>query len=103
MRKFFTRQLFQSKLKTPSIDTLQPLVDDNYTIQCPHCIGTVQIPRGELNCQIFRHGTYKLTNAPINPHAPKAECDYLLAQDLIYGCGKPFWYDGKTVSLCDYI
>jgi hypothetical protein len=44
----------------------------------------------------------------MDPHTPRAECDRLAAQDLIYGCGKPFrvTYDAAGVPravVCDYI
>ena len=75
-------------------------------IECPHCKCQVEIL--ELNCRIFRHGVYKKTNQQVNPHAPKSECDYLVENDLIYGCGKPFQIietaekNLKAIE-CDYI
>jgi hypothetical protein len=70
-------------------------------IACPHC--------GEMmwsdatNCTIYRCGRLK-GGGLINPHAPKVECDRLVAQNLLFnGCARPFRYDGKTVSKCDYI
>lgn len=57
-------------------------------IECPHCKGTCIIE--EIACGIFRHGVYKQTLTQIPPHAPKEMCDALVAQDQIYGCGKPF-------------
>ena len=40
----------------------------------------------------------------MNPHAPKAECDRLVSQNLLYeGCGKPFKFDGVTAVKCEYI
>lgn len=68
---------------------------------CPHCKEYAIIE--QINCTIFRHAVYKNNLQPINPHAPKEECDRLLANDEIYGCAKPFKYDGKTVEICDYI
>jgi hypothetical protein len=35
------------------------------------------------------------------PHAPKAECDRAAEEGLIYGCGKPFCFDGVAVVICD--
>ena len=58
----------------------------------------------ELNCQIFRHGVYKMNNQPINPHAPREECDRLALEGLIHGCGRPFIYRGAGDAVaCDYI
>jgi len=57
-------------------------------IQCPHCQEFVIIQ--ELNCKIFRHGTFKHNGEQIPPHSPKEDCDRFFQQNLIYGCGKPF-------------
>lgn len=75
-------------------------------INCPHCNMLVYIEK--LNCKIFRHGVYKNNNQQINPHANKIECDLLVKNDQIYGCGKPFMVEidsnGKMFSvICDYI
>jgi hypothetical protein len=68
---------------------------------CPHC-GEYAIVE-EINCTIFRHAVYKTNLQPINPHATKEECERLLENGEIYGCAKPFKYDGKTIEICDYI
>ena len=76
-------------------------------VVCPHCNFYVEIV--EINCAIFRHGVYKITNHQIPPHLDKKTCDELIQLDLIYGCGKPFklWYDTDknewTANICDYI
>jgi len=75
-------------------------------ILCPHCNEHVLIE--ELNCKIFRHGVIKSTNEQINPHASKSECDNLILNDLIYGCGKPFKIiiindNNFKAEICDYI
>jgi|LauGreDrversion2_6_1035139.scaffolds.fasta_scaffold400012_1 hypothetical protein len=80
-----------------------------YLFSCPHCQGGVQVLHDELRCHIFRHGRLKAgTCEQMDPHTPRAECDRLAAQDLIYGCGKPFrvTYDAAGVPravVCDYI
>lgn len=68
---------------------------------CPHCNDPVIIE--ELNCCIFRHGVKKDSYQPINPHAPKHVCDYLVENNLIYGCGKPFKVINEKAEICDYI
>jgi len=74
-------------------------------INCPHCNEPILIE--ELNCKIFRHGVLKSTNQQINPHLSKSECDNLILNDLIYGCGKPFIINiidnNYKVEICDYI
>ena len=57
-------------------------------ILCPHCEGCMEIY--QRNCDIFRHGIFKNSKEQISPHLPKQECDKLIDNDLIFGCGKPF-------------
>jgi hypothetical protein len=79
-------------------------------VECPHCKCFVQIE--QVNCAIFRHGTYKHNGQQLNPHLPKAECDRLAATGAIQGCGKPFQLKPNTggdkdipfvAEVCDYI
>jgi len=75
-------------------------------IQCPHCKEFIIIQ--ELNCKIFRHGTYKSNGEQIPPHSPKEVCDELFISGQIYGCGKPFIIivldSGEwKVEICEYI
>ena len=74
-------------------------------VVCPHCNNPIIIEK--INCGIFRHGMLKENNEQINPHLPKKQCDELVKQDLIYGCGKPFQIvienEVLTVKICDYI
>jgi len=65
-------------------------------IECPHCGIGIQVLA--LNCRVFRCGVYKNSGKnsskffqkQIKPHLKKVECDRLVEQGLIYGCGKPF-------------
>jgi hypothetical protein len=74
---------------------------------CPHCDNAIQIFRNEINCAIFRHGVLKSSGVQVNPHLPKIECDKLISQDLIFGCGKPFRLikdnENYKAEICDYI
>ena len=74
-------------------------------IECPHCKGTVVIE--QLNCKIFRHGTFKKDGKQMNPHETKEKCDKFVKDELIHGCGKPFKVISKEneyISVeCDYI
>lgn len=77
-----------------------------YLFPCPHCGHYIEVAVPETNCCIFRHGTLKQGLAQVNPHMPKEECDALVAQDLVYGCCKPFRLvlaDPVRVEICDYI
>jgi hypothetical protein len=67
-----------------------------YVFQCPHCHDYVQV--SNINCKIFRHAVFKKTMLQIPPHSNKQVCDTLLAQGKVYGCAKPFIFDGKTVT-----
>lgn len=86
------------------------IIEDHcYVFSCPHCELSIQVPENEINCQIFRHGTMKNTGFQVNPHAPKAHCERLVAKELVYGCCKPFKiFRGESgsidyVDICDYI
>ena len=75
-------------------------------IECPHCQEFVIIQ--ELNCKIFRHGTFIHNGEQIPPHSPKEICDSLVETKQIYGCGKPFIIivleSGEwKVEICEYI
>lgn len=90
-------------------DTLRPaeLLDAGYFFDCPQCHGFILVSKHDFNCGVFRHGTYKSTGLPINPHLPKAECDRLVATKQINGCGKPFEikrsHNGNYYMVkCDY-
>lgn len=79
---------------------------DDIVIDCPHCNAPVLIEK--LNCRIFRHGTLKTNNQQINPHTSKDECDNLIINNMIYGCGRPFQIvvNSKqefTAIVCEYI
>jgi|688.fasta_scaffold72095_3 hypothetical protein len=74
---------------------------------CPHCQMLIEIE--QLNCRIFRHGTLKHNGQQINPHETKEVCDYFAANNMIYGCGKPFQIIVKEDTkefiavICEYI
>lgn len=77
-----------------------------FEVVCPHCKEFVIIE--QVNCAIFRHGIYKENFIQINPHLSKNECDKLVSNNLIYGCGKPFKIKKNHENIwvadeCDYI
>ena len=66
------------------------------------------------NCRILRHGVYKCDMRHIPPHASKSECDALVRDGLIFGCGRPLQIIDKEIGtgtnsqpydvvICDYI
>lgn len=74
-------------------------------VLCPHCELPIIIE--ELNCCIFRHGVDIATGKQIDPHLDQTNCEKLIKDNLIYGCGKPFRIiknetDFKAV-ICEYI
>ena len=73
--------------------------EDVYT--CPQCKGLFVLE--SLNCGIFRHGIHKESGQQIDPHTSKEECDRLVVQNLIWGCGRPFRWDGKIFVTCEYL
>lgn len=82
------------------------MTNKEFEVQCPHCKEYVIIE--QINCAIFRHGIYKNNYIQINPHLPKNNCDELVSNDLIYGCGKPFKIEKNNNNewiaiICDYI
>lgn len=88
------------------IDESEEIYANTYIFECPHCEQLVSVAVSELNCHIFRHGTYKSTLEPIHPHLSKEECEKLVSEELVYGCCKPFRIvsgDPPRVEICDYI
>jgi hypothetical protein len=77
----------------------------NNIIICPHCKEYVEIV--EINCAIFRHGTFKNNGQQMDPHTPKPLCDQYIQTNAIYGCGKPFKIVIRekmlVAEICDYI
>ena len=71
-------------------------------IECVHCKCLIEII--EINCRIFRHGVFKRDFNQIPPHLNKEECEKLIKNDEIYGCGKPFKLNSENQpEICDYI
>ena len=77
--------------------------ENTYYFMCPHCLGICQVHISDIKCKIFRHAVYKKNNEFINPHTPKEECERLYDEKLVYGCAKPFKFDGETIEICEYI
>lgn len=76
--------------------------------ECPHCLTYFVMNEKEFNCRIIRHAVLKDSMIQINPHAPKTECDELVAKNLIVGCAKPLKIVNKSegeyiVVECDYL
>ena len=73
-------------------------------INCPHCNCSILIYENEINCRIFRHGVYKDTNEPVNPHLDKVSCENLSDSGRIFGCCKPFRLNNENIpEICEYI
>jgi hypothetical protein len=62
-----------------------------------------QVHKNDIRCTIFRHAVYKKNLTFVDPHASKSNCEEWIRKGLVYGCGKPFIFDGKKVKICGYI
>jgi hypothetical protein len=90
---------------------MEDKLQKNFVVECPHCKDPVLIE--QLNCCIFRHGSFKNTGKQMEPHTEKELCDLYVKQDIIFGCGKPFQVipndnskddnDKFIAIICDYI
>lgn len=76
---------------------------ESYFFNCPHCGDMIQVLKSEIRCKIFRHGVYKENLKQVPPHSKKSLCDKLREENLVYGCCKPFKFDGEKVEICGYI
>jgi hypothetical protein len=85
-----------------------------YIFNCPQCGLYLEVEKSQVNCEIFRHGFfYNQTpygihlTSQMNPHASKNECDFLVRENKIIGCGKPFRMikeaDEYSVVECEYL
>jgi hypothetical protein len=73
-------------------------------IECPHCKCSIIIYENEINCRIFRHGVYKDTNEPVNPHLDQISCENLVDSGRVFGCCKPFRLNNENIpEICEYI
>ena len=77
--------------------------DDIFYFHCPHCSLLCEVPRNEIRCTIFRHANFKKNMAFVPPHASKQVCDKWIREASVYGCGKPFKFDGNSLQICGYI
>lgn len=89
----------------------------DYVFICKHCCQPFIVSGNDFNCRILRHGVYKHNMEHIPPHSSKEECDALVRDGLIFGCGRPLRIvdtprDDNTqpppppiydVVVCDYI
>jgi len=76
--------------------------NEDFIINCPHCNDLILINSNAIKCKKFLHAIYKKTQTNVNPHSIKEKCEQLIKDDLIYGCGKPFYYDGNLLKIIKY-
>ena len=80
-------------------------IDEEKTIrfECPRCKVQIEVKENDINCKIFRCGVFKSNFLPIYPHLSLIECEKLIEQDKIYGCGASLeLVDKNIVVKCDY-
>ena len=90
------------------MSSLLTLNDNQYHFKCPNCDISIIVFKNELNCNIFRHAIFKDSYKQVHPHLSKEDCDFLLLNDKVFGCCKPFQIiTDKNMQLhaviCDYI
>lgn len=108
--------LTEEKQEKKSTRVVLDSSDNVYVFNCPHCDMFVQVEKNQVNCHIFRHAylVNKLSNGQIQllgqigPHTPKAQCDQLIKEERIVGCGRPFKFvkqdNGEyRAEICGYI
>ena len=76
--------------------------DETYYFLCPWCEMMTSVHNTEIRCTIFRHANFKDFSF-VPPHASEDVCKSWLKDGIVWGCTKPFIFDGKTVKKCDYI
>ena len=64
------------------------LITEDLIVVCPNCNEYVIIEK--INCQIFRHASYKVNGEQLPPHTGQETCEALTKAGLLHGCGKPF-------------
>jgi uncharacterized protein with gpF-like domain len=79
----------------------------DFVFTCLHCKEPFVVAEKDFNCKILRHGVFKHNIQPMNPHASQTECEQLVKEEKIYGCGKPLRIIKKeneyVVEICEYI
>ena len=77
---------------------------ERFLFECLHCKCLIQVLVKEINCSIFRHGSFKATGQNIPPHSTKEQIDDAIKKDMIFGCGKPFKLSKNgELEKCEYI
>ena len=66
------------------------VLDNILFFECIKCGIGLEVHIKDLNCKIFRCGAYKKNLQPIHHHASKYDCDKLVRDNLIIGCGCAF-------------
>jgi len=66
-----------------------------WNVVCPHCGGWFRVKSTEVNCTIFRHAVRRDNFEMIPPHSSQETCERLVAEEQVYGCGKPIRFDPK--------
>jgi hypothetical protein len=84
------------------------ILPSSLILNCPHCNEFIIVHHEEIQCGIFRHGIYTNNLEPVDPHLSQKQCESLVMQKMIYGCGKPFqlFFDSSNnpyTQKCDYI
>lgn len=99
----FIKVTYKKREKMHKQNILFDKEENAFKFLCPYCEGQIIVEKKDIKCKIFRHAVYKKTGRSIKPHTNEKKCQELVVQNKVYGCAKPFKFDGKTVEICDYI
>lgn len=61
-----------------------------YCCPWPDCPMEFMIADSEIHCGIFRCGVMRGSGDQIAVHATKEQCQRMLAEEMVYGCARPF-------------
>lgn len=82
---------------------------DSLIFSCPNCAMMIMVKKNQMNCCIFRHGTFikrGKIGSQIGRHLSESKCKQLVKQGKIVGCGLPFKLIEKEKIIyaiqCDY-
>lgn len=105
-----TRRPLPTRLASMQDGTATVVTHDPHTrmyyFECPHCHAMCQVHHDDIRCTIFRHAVWKAGNDRhrfVPSHASQEECERWVREDAVWGCTKPFRFDGKRVEICDYL
>jgi hypothetical protein len=65
-------------------------------VHCPHCGLPAPVTAADIDKGALYHGTLKKNGRRLRDRVPAEWVQYLYDNDMIYGCGKPFFVIRKS-------